>query len=274
MSEKIKDWNGSEIEIVKSKSGVIIIKDIFNNLLMPKNLNIFPIELIQKLYKDNHQSALIGGLTPSQNTKNYEGETIPNGADNYCYLQSINSEDALVWSYFSHLIYGSPREKYKFTKDLFNLLEIGDFLHKSDSIEYFLWRRIPHVDTRGMSGSEIDFGIITNRVFLIGEAKWNSGEGKDQGKDKDTGQLTLRQRFLDKFQDEFLADCHHLSIPSQRFLVYLTRNSVNINTLKDIKPQNFKNLTWDEIVKIKSHPQYVDVNKYYNWKKKTCEEME
>ena len=44
--------------------------------------------------------------------------------------------------------------------------------------------------------TEIDFGIVTDEVFLLGEAEWGSSVGSTQGRNRDKDQITFR-RFHD-----------------------------------------------------------------------------
>jgi hypothetical protein len=76
------------------------------------------------------------------------------------------------------------------------LKRIGLTANEKDcSIE--LWRRIPHPDTQGMGGPEIDFLLQGDRTIVFGEAKWRSGEGSGQGVSGTKSQLQLRREFCD-----------------------------------------------------------------------------
>jgi hypothetical protein len=58
---------------------------------------------------------------------------------------------------------------------------------------------LAHPDTLVSGGPEIDFGIHTDDVFLLGEAKWRSPLGEAQGVHRDKDQLTLRREFCQKY---------------------------------------------------------------------------
>ena len=104
--ETIKNWKNEDIEVIRSKGGVVAARNFKDNLIIPERLRFLPIELIQKSYKSRH------------------GKAFQEEIENYCDLQSVNSEDAMVWSYFAPLVYGTYEEKYPFTKGLFSRLGI------------------------------------------------------------------------------------------------------------------------------------------------------
>jgi hypothetical protein len=67
-----------------------------------------------------------------------------------------------------------------------------------------LWRKIPNPETKVFVGPEIDFGIITDSAFILGEAKWKSGIDEKQGKLKNKTQLESREEFFEIFKDSLL----------------------------------------------------------------------
>jgi hypothetical protein len=66
-------------------------------------------------------------------------------------------------------------------------------------LSVWLWRRIPHPDDLVPGGPEIDFGIQTDEVFLLGEAKWRSSVATAQGVSRNKDQITLRREFCQKY---------------------------------------------------------------------------
>ncbi len=89
----------------------------------------------------------------------------------YSDLQSLHSEDAVTWSFFGPLVYAAPSVRSAFVKELLILIDVQG---SSLNALVWLWRRIPHPDDLVPGGPEIDFGIQTDDVFLLGEAKWRS----------------------------------------------------------------------------------------------------
>jgi hypothetical protein len=183
----MKDWNGIEIGSAISKGGVLAVSHPFDNL-MSTGISPWPTpEILQKLYE-------------SRQTKAFKGEQlaiVTKGLGYYSDLQSLHSEDAITWSVFGTVAYADARIRESWLTEFLSLLELPSASAKGGEI--FLWRRIPHPDTLVPGGPEIDFGILTENAAILGEAKWLSGRGTRQGKNKDKDQIQLRGEFLSKY---------------------------------------------------------------------------
>ena len=169
----MKDWNGKEIKAAKSKGGVIVVQNPWENLIRT-GFSIWPVpEIIQKLYESRQKRAFQG-----------EQKTIATQSlGYYCDLQSIHSEDAITWSVFGPILYSSLEIRSRWTRDFLSLLKIKS--PKTRKTNIFLWRRIPHPDTLVPGGPEIDFGILTEDTVVLGESKWRSKVAEKQGKKGD-----------------------------------------------------------------------------------------
>jgi|SRR5882724_10811108 len=180
-------WNGTQrIRADESTSGVLVTTHPDDNLVC-ETTPWPPPELLQKYYA----SARFRGRT----TEDDAGARA--GLGHYCDLQSLNSEDAVTWSFFGNVVYANPKERL----EVFNrLLEnIGDSA-VSDAPICWLWRRLPHPEKAESSGGpEIDFGFLSNSTLVLGEAKWNSPLGTGQGVNGDRTQLYLRARYCDLY---------------------------------------------------------------------------
>src|SRR2546422_1672609 len=73
-----------------------------------------------------------------------------------------------------------------------------------------LWRRIPHPDTQGMGGPEIDFFVQGDRTIIVGEAKWRSGEGSGQGLSGNKSQLQRSEEHTSELQSRLHLVCRLL----------------------------------------------------------------
>ena len=178
LKNNINNWNGNSIDVTKSRGRVIATISPFDNLMYKgciPGTKIIASEIIQKLYKSNHEKAF--NLISNEWKLKY-----------YCDLQSTNSEDSLTWSIFSALVYGDNVYKQSF---LMNLSEALSIEEKPDNIDICLWRRMPHPDTNVSGGPEIDVLISTDNSIYMIECKWRSGVGKKQGKNKDKSQIEL-----------------------------------------------------------------------------------
>ncbi|GAI96640.1 unnamed protein product, partial [marine sediment metagenome] len=182
-----KDWNGKKICSAKSAGGVIVVAHPFDNLISKNCVPWPPPEIVQKLYRSRQIRAFQG----------VQSSICTSGLGYYCDLQSLHSEDAITWSVFGTVAYSSLSERENWVSQFLKLLNIPDAVSTNAAI--FLWRRIPHPDTLVLGGPEIDFGIITDNTLILGEAKWQSGIGSAQGKNKNKDQIQLRGEFLEEY---------------------------------------------------------------------------
>jgi len=132
-----------------------------------------PPELIQKVYQSRQVRAYLGSELATAKAK----------LGFYSDLQSLHSEDAVTWSVFGPVAYASPSIRSAFVRELLALIDVRG---SSSDASVWLWRRIPHPDDLVPGGPEIDFGIQTGDVFLLGEAKWRSPVAAAQGVSRDT----------------------------------------------------------------------------------------
>jgi hypothetical protein len=196
-------------------------------------------------------------------------------------LQSINSEDAVTWSVFGTLAASPLASRVSFLNWLLTYLRDNDRIrggfqpsldlhNKWCSID--LWRRIPHPDTHGLNGPELDFVLDADRVLVFGEAKWNSGVAGRQGKKKDKTQLQLRCEFLHWAQRVYEADRTLLVLAVIRRESELQKTLATLHadatacavggTLRVVAGC----VTWEELCYSSNHPRYNYLRQYYDWK--------
>jgi len=127
----------------------------------------------------------------------------------------------------------------------------------------WLWRRLPHPDTLVPGGPEIDFGIQTADVFLLGEAKWRSSVGASQGVERNKDQLTLRREFCSKYGRKLLPDVKQFVVLGISWKGGLLTNE---NAAADGVALHSRDITWDQIARLKSHPCSAELQSYISWK--------
>ncbi len=242
----MEDWMEREIAVTRSKSGILILCDPYDNLISTGISPWPPPEIVQKLYK---------GRWELENQK--DDNCVLSSFDYNCDLKSINSEDAITWSVFGTVAHAPPEVRSQWLKDFFALLDLPtDGTEKS---HLFLWRRIPHPITKVMSGPEVDLAIITEETVLICEMKWNSQASIHKTDEGNFDQLQLRQKFIDRLGPAIF--------PNQEIrevgLVY--RRETEIGDVLEKNP-SLKFTTWDKVCSIKSHPLPAEVECYYSWK--------
>jgi len=247
-----EDWNGNKIDIGRSKGGVIAVSHPFENLIRGDIPLWPPPEIIQKMYKSNHANSF----------ENDNLQVVTNCLGYYCDLQSMHSEDAITWNVFGPVKYAAKEVRIGFIREL--LENIGFYKREISNAGIWLWRRLPHPDTLVSGGPEIDFGIIANKICIIGEAKWLSGLGKKQGKGKDKNQIDLRIEFIRKYGNLTFQDIDD-------FVVLGLSPKAEIDNCYDISCTHstihLKNLTWKSICSIDSHPCKKELINHYNWKR-------
>lgn len=182
---RINDWRGHEIELAQSRGSVLAFGNPWDGVMHGDVEPWPPPELVQKLYQSNHAGAFVGAA----------GIAATRFLGYYSDLQSMHSEDAVTWSLFGLIAYAASGVRARFTAQLLELLGVA---RPVSSARIWLWRRLPHPDSRVSGGPEIDFGIQTGDTLILGESKWRSGLGANQGKDRDKDQIQLRAEYCIK----------------------------------------------------------------------------
>jgi len=243
----MKDWNGKEIACARSRGGVLVVTHPFYNLVSTGCSPRPTPEIVQKLYQSRQVRAFAGDQLAA----------CTSGIGYYCDLQSIHSEDAITWSVFGTVARTSHSRLKEWLADLFELLDLPGA--QTDHPEVFLWRRIPHPDTRVPGGPEIDVGILTANVFLLGEVKWQSGVAVRQGKKRDKDQIQLRGEFLKHYARRLF--------PADTDLVVFGV-ALFPEAFADTTPEGiiFRSTTWERICSLRSHPLVDEVLRYFKWK--------
>ncbi len=251
LMRRIVNWRGAEIEVVSSGGGVLAVANVWENLIRTGISPWPPPELLQKLYQSRQVRAF-----PDEHRAVLTGR---HGF--YSDLQSLHSEDAITWSVFGPIVYAAPGRRAAFVRELLALIGIHSALTESTNV--WLWRRLPHPDTLVPGGPEVDFGIQTDDVFLLGEAKWLSGVGSAQGINRDKDQLTLRREFCEKYGRRLLQPC-------TRFIVLGVSPKGEIAPTVDKEVDGVRissrDVTWQALASLKAHPLADEVRKYLAWK--------
>jgi len=142
--------------------------------------------------------------------------------------------------------------------DLFNLTNLPEI--QTEHADIFLWRRILHPDNLVPGGPEIDVGISTANSIILGEAKWRSGIGTAQGKERNKNQMQLRVEFLKKYGPKI-----YPTRPQRVVLgISLFPDVFGDATTEGIA---FRSTTWEDICSLPSHPIAAEVQRYFKWKK-------
>lgn len=133
----------------------------------------------------------------------------------------------------------------------------------SEDARLWLWRRLPHPDNLVPGGPEIDVGIQTGNLLLLGEAKWRSSFGVAQGVSRNKTQMELRQEFCQKYGARLLPSVRHFVV-----LAVSWRGDIAPRTDTEVDgiALHVRDTTWEVLVGIPSHPCSDELRKYLRWK--------
>lgn len=205
-------------------------------------------ELVQKLYASERWR----GKTAE------DDRVVRDRLGHYCDLQSLNSEDAITWSFFGPLIHGPKSRQLQFAAGLFESLGFPS----PSSVALWLWRRIPHPEKPASTGGpEIDFGIHSETAVILGEAKWNSQVGSGQGLAGNRTQLDLR-----------VAYCTGLglkALPSiERWAVLGVGRATDVLDTKVCGGAVVRNMSWRDLLAFMPGDLRSELSQYIAWKEK------
>lgn len=247
----IPHWTGSgELVVAESKSGVLVTQHPFDNLVRGAVTPWPPPEIVQKLYSGRWRGATRA-----------DDRAATKALEHYCALQSLNSEDAITWSFFGPLSYASDEERRQFASKL--LARLGESVPPGPATVW-LWRRVPHPEkTASTGGPEIDFGVQMGATVVLGEAKWNSSLGRGQGVGKDKTQLDLRQAYCAGLGLRALSDVNRWIILG----VSRTADPLLSGDQRD-KRIGVSNITWRELAELYPPQKRDELLAYLQWKER------
>jgi hypothetical protein len=248
----IEHWKGDgQIEVATSFGGVKATVNPYDNLLRASS-PWPPPEVAQKLCASNRAPAYRGT----------DRDAVESVLGYYSDLQSLRSEDAITWSVFGSLCYCEKRDQLCFSNALLRLLEINEILR--DPLNIWLWRQITHPEKpAARSRPEIDFGIQTENLLLLGEAKWMSDVARYQGVGRNKTQLDLRQEYLEMYGNKVYGVRHLvvLAVVLNPGLLRRSEQEVRRGTTLHLRE-----ITWDQVCALREHPHSAELVKYLDWK--------
>lgn len=248
--ELIEDWLGNRVEVAKSGGGVLAVANPWTNVIRSGVRPWPPPELIQKIYESRQVRAY----------SETERAVATGKLGFYSDLQSLHSEDAITWSVFGPVVYATPSVRSAFVKELTALIDVQTSV---EDTRVWLWRRLPHPDTLVPGGPEIDFGIQTDGMFLLGEAKWRSSVGVAQGVNRNKTQMELRQEFCQKYGPRLLPGVRKFVVLGVSWNGHIAPRT---DTETDGVTLHVRDATWESVVDLPSHPCSDELRQYLRWK--------
>lgn len=101
--------------------------------------------------------------------------------------------------------------------------------------------------------------------MLLGEAKWLSGVGRGQGKNRDKDQLMLRREFIRKYGEVLYPGTSHfvvLSVSAGGDMQPSTDDELGFATL------HCRDTTWETLCGLEAHPLSGELEQYRTWKER------
>ena len=243
---EMPDWNGRTIRAVQSRGGVWAFLDYSDGVIRPSGCAWPPPEIVQKLSRSDKQMYF------HEEDRPFLDERLGYYTD----LQSVHSEDAIVWSYFGPLAYASRDGRCRWAQWL--LERLGCPSQVTDCV-VSLWRRVPHPDNYSQGGPELDVIVQTDQAAVLMEAKWRSGEARWQGIDGRTGQIELRCRFIRLVGARIYGE-------RKLTLLSITLDEQPAHVAQADAPP-VMSLLWKHIVDCQVHPISHEIRRYYDWKR-------
>ena len=247
------DWRGRPVQMAESLGHppVRALANPMANLLHGDVSPWPPAELVQKMRRSERLSA----FDP------VDQRALSDAVGFYTNLQSLHSEDAIVWSVFGLLVYADAATRLAVANALLDAIQVP--VRCSSAAVFWLWRKIPHPQKPSAEGPELDFAMAADSLLLVGEAKWLSPVSKKQGIARDQDQVTLRRLFLKD---------HGLKIyDSVRTMILLTvSRSGGLQTNQDTPLADrmlyLRDVTWNTLSRLPHHPAGDELIQYLDWK--------
>jgi hypothetical protein len=248
--KQIPSWSSTAtVTVAESAGGVLATIDPLANLVRAGVSPWPPAELLQKLY----------GSDRWRGKTDEDDRVVREALGHYSDLQSLNSEDAITWSFLGPLIYGPPAWRLYFAAEVFEALGFP----KPSNVSIWLWRRIPHPEKPSSTGGpEVDFGIQSEQAIVLGEAKWNSQLGTGQGVAGNRSQLDLRLAYCSGQGKRALPSTHHWAVLG----VGRTADVVGDTTI--CPDATVQNISWSDLISFMPSELRPELAAYVAWKER------
>lgn len=251
------NWKGRNIQVARSGehfNGRMAVLDFKDNLVAAAIPGFIPFPLLQKLARSVHEADYFGAARTA----------VTNRLGFYTDLQSLASEDALTFSYFSPIWLKGPMEVARFTDWLMRDLELP--LRKTATANVEFWRRInPHAQTAGRNGSEFDWAVQSANLLLLSENEFCGTQASNLGINCDLSQVEMLREYVIKW-----GAAVHPSV--ERFVIlYITQCALAQSAVQEDLPigrawLHIRNLTWQHLSSYTGHPLGTEFGEYCDWR--------
>lgn len=248
MAETMPDWNDNTIGVTRSAGGTLLLCDSFAGLMRPRHGAWPPPALVMKLGEGDSRHPFAPELRAQ----------VSGALGHYCALQSINSEDAITWSFFGTLMYAPEASRTDFLNWLCAMLRLPWTSNTRCAID--LWRRVPHPQKPSAPGPELDVVLDGDQVVVFVEAKWNSPEGGGQGPLSDAKQMQLRREFFEQWGSAFYGGRGNVVLGAVRGEALTEPTDASAASVV------MASITWEALAGFQNHPNGDEFARYARWK--------
>src|SRR4051812_22181899 len=184
----VSGMNGDSVAVRWSRGGVLYFERWQDNVLAPRDGMQWPASVTRQV------KSYVMQRTPFSQE---DADALAANLGRISKFQSINSEDAVTWSWFGTLALEALTAQRETLSWLYD--QIGLNLVAGERVRIDQWARVPHPNAAGRAGPELDARIDDPDVALVHvEAKWNAklstGKGAAHGTRDD--QVVLRRDAL------------------------------------------------------------------------------
>jgi hypothetical protein len=252
----VKNWNGQEIPVRRSRGGVLTFERWEDNVLRGDAEPWPPAQLLKQV---TGYASKLEHFDPAD-ADALEADL----AGRISRFQSINSEDAVTWSWFGTLGFAPAAARIAVIQWLYDRIGLDA---KAVEPRIDQWMRVFHPNAPGSPrGPELDARVDDQVALVYVEAKWKADIGTGRGKDLEipADQIDLRRDSLRT--DPALAD-------DQRALAVLGVSEITPNLDKwtgfneGQQPVTIAWLNWDELAACPAHPLADEFARYLAWKR-------
>jgi hypothetical protein len=253
----VETLDGREVAIRYSRgSRVPYLENWEDNVLPPPDKQPWPAALLKQV---------IGYVARRDWFSNDDAEVLAARLGCISKFQSLNSEDAVTWSWFGTLACTPVETRRAVAQWLFKHLDLG---LRASAVVVDQWARVTHPNApRSRRGPELDARIVDPSAVIYVEAKWGArlGAGKGAVAGTKDDQIVLRRNSFRV--DPALRD-------DQRAFVVLGVSNEIPNLARYDEPSGDLQrrpvvvawLTWSDLARCDAHPLAAEFRRYLDWK--------
>ncbi len=255
----VKDWNGNDVAVRRSRGGVLTFERWEDNVLRG-DLNPWPPEQLLKQVR--------GYVGHRDHFDAEDADALAADLGRISKIQSINSEDAVTFSWFGTLAGAAADKRRAAVQWLYDRIGI-DATAKDPVIDQ--WSRVFHPHAPGSAnGPELDARIDDPDAALIYvEAKWRAAIGTGKGKAAGIrdDQIVLRRNSM-RADPALEVD--------QRLFVVLGVSEHKPDLAAWVEPEGPARpvrvawLTWNDLSACAAHPLAEEFSRFIAWKREAA----